>query len=141
MTKVSMKTSLNAAAEEVWKAISDFNGLPKFVASIVNSKMEGSGIGAVRTLTLQDSGPPIVERLENQDDQNRSLSYSIVESPLPLEDYLATVEVRNLSENHCQVVWSSTFEPKGATEEEAKKIVEGVYSAAFDGLKKLYGAL
>ena len=140
MTKVSMKTSLNAAAEEVWKVISDFNGLPKFVAAIVDSKMEGSGIGAVRTLTLQDGGPPIVERLESQDDQTHTLSYSIVESPLPLEDYLATVEVRDLGENRCVIVWSSSFEPKGAPEKESKKIVEGVYSAAFEGLKGLYGA-
>jgi len=140
MTKVSMKTSLNTSAEEVWKAIRDFNGLPKFVSAIIDSKTEGSGVGAVRTLTLQDGGPPIVERLESQDDQTRSLSYSIVKSPLPLDSYLASVEVRDLGENRCEVIWSSSFEPKGATEEEAKKIVEGVYSAAFEGLKELYGA-
>jgi hypothetical protein len=140
MAKVSMKTILNASAEKTWKTVSDFNGLPKFVAAIVDSKMEGFGIGAVRILTLQDGGPPIVEKLESQDDQTHTLSYSIVESPLPLDRYLATVEVRDLGENHCEVVWSSSFEPKGAPEEEAKKIVEGVYSAAFEGLKKLYGA-
>lgn len=140
MAKVAMKKSLNASAGEVWKTISDFNGLPKFVAAIVDSKMEGSGIGAVRTLTLQDGGPPIIEKLESLDHQTRSLSYSIVESPLPLEDYLATVELRDLGEDHCEITWSSSFEPKGAPEEEAKKIVEGVYSAAFEGLGRLYGA-
>ena len=140
MAKVSMKMSLNAAAEEVWKVIGDFNGLPKFVAAVVDSKTEGSGLGSVRTLTLQDGGPPIVEKLESQDDQRHSLSYSVVESPLPLEGYLATVEVRDLGENRCEVAWSSGFEPKGATEEEAKKIVEGIYSGAFEGLKELYGA-
>ena len=140
MAKVSMNTNLNASAEEVWKTISDFNGLPKFVDAIVDSTIEGSGVGAVRTLKLQDGGPPIVEKLESQDDQTRSLSYSIVESPLPLDRYLATVEVRDLGEGRCEVVWSSSFEPKGAPEEEAKKIVKGVYSAGFEGLKKLYGA-
>ena len=33
----------------------------------------------------------------------------------------------------------STFEPKGAPEAEAQKIVEGVYTMGFDGLKKIYG--
>ena len=138
MANVSMNTTIQASAAEVWKTLSDFNGLPKFVAAIVNSAMEGSGVGALRTLTLGDGGQ-IVEKLESLDEQAKSLSYSIVTSPLPLDNYLATVQVRDLGGNQCEVVWSSTFEPKGAPEAEAKKVVEGVYSLGFDGLKKLYG--
>ena len=63
MAKVSMMKELNASADEVWKTISDFNGLPKFVAALADSRMEGSGVGAVRTLTLKDGGPPILERI------------------------------------------------------------------------------
>jgi hypothetical protein len=138
MANVSMSVKIQAPAAEVWKIISDFNGLPKFVAAIVNSTMEGSGVGAVRTLTLGDGGQT-VEKLEGLDEQARSLSYSIVNSPLPLENYLSTMQVRDLGRNKCEVVWSSTFKPKGAPEAEAKKIVEGVYSLGFDGLKKMYG--
>ena len=138
MANVSMNATIPASAAEVWKIISDFNGLPKFVAAIVNSTMEGSGIGAVRTLTLGDGGQ-ILEKLEGLDEQAQSLTYSIVNSPLPLENYLATVQVKDLGENQCEIVWSSTFDPKGAPEAEAKKVVEGVYSLGFDGLKKMYG--
>ena len=138
MANVSMNATIPASAAEVWKIISDFNGLPKFVAAIVNSTMEGSGIGAVRTLTLGD-GAQIVEKLEALDEKAQSLNYSIVNSPLPLENYLATVQVKDLGGNQCEIVWSSTFDPKGAPEAEAKKVVEGVYSLGFDGLKKMYG--
>jgi len=37
------------------------------------------------------------------------------------------------------VKWQSTFEPRGATEAEAVKVVEGVYSGAFEGLHYLFG--
>ena len=137
MSEVSMTTKIHASADTVWKIVGDFNGLPKFVSAIINSTVEGSGVGAVRTLALKDGGPPIVERLERLDEETRTLSYSIVHSPLPLEDYVATIEVKELSENRCELTWSSTFEPKGAPEAEAVKIVENIYAAAFEGLKKL----
>lgn len=139
MTKVSMQTNIRASADEVWKTISDFNGLPKFITAITKSTMEGSGVGAVRTLKLQDSDQPILERLERLDQEARSLSYSIIESPLPPADYIATVEVKPLDENRCELTWWSTFEPKGASEAEAVKTVEGVYTMGFEGLKKIYG--
>jgi hypothetical protein len=139
MSTVTMKTTVRAAADKVWKTISDFNGLPKFVAAITNSSTEGSGVGAVRTLTLAGGGPPVVEKLERWDAKARTLSYSIVKSPLPLENYFSTMEVLDLGKDKCELKWSSTFEPKGASEAEAKKILEGVYSAGFEGLKKLYG--
>lgn len=140
MLKVAMKTKINASADEVWKTISDFNGLPEFVPAIVRSTMEGLGIGAVRTLTLKEGGPPIVERLESLDEKTRTLSYSILESPLPVAEYVAVMEVESVGDLQCQLKWSSTFEAKGASNAEAIKVIEGVYSGGFEGLKKLYGA-
>lgn len=137
MSEVWMTTKINAPADTVWRIVSDFNGLPKFVSAIINSTVEGSGVGAFRTLTLQDGGPPIVERLERLDEETRTLSYSILHSPLPVEDYVATTQVKELSKNQCELTWSSTFEPKGAPEAEAVRIIENIYAAAFEGLKKL----
>lgn len=139
MSKVSMSTRINASADQVWKVLRDFNGLPVFIASFEKSTMEGSGVGALRSLTLKSGGPPIVEKLEKLDDQAKALSYSIVTAPLPLKDYFATVEVTDLGSGQCEVKWYSTFEPTDAPEAEVIKIVEGVYSEAFEGLKKLFG--
>lgn len=49
------------------------------------------------------------------------------------------MKVKNAGENQCEFEWSSTFEPKGVGEAEAKKTIEDIYSMGFDGLKKLYG--
>ena len=139
MLNVTMKTKVNASPQQVWDTIKDFNGLPKFIAAIADSTMQGSGVGAVRTLTLQEGGPPIVERLESFDEQARTLSYSIIKSPLPLTQYLATMEVHDLGGSQCELVWSSTFQAVGASDDEAKKVVEGVYTGGFEGLRKIYG--
>ena len=138
MLNVSMKTKINASADEVWKTISDFNGLPKFVPALAKSTVEGSGVGAVRKLILKDGGPPIVERLESQDEAARTLSYSILDSPLPVGDYVAVMEVQSVKGEQCELNWSATFNAKGASDAEAKKTIEGIFSGGFDGLKKLY---
>lgn len=138
MPKVSMSTVINGPVDEVWNLLRDFNGLPKFVSAITKSTIEGSGPGAVRTLVLAGGGLPVLEKLESLDDNARILCYSIVTSPLPIDSYFATVELKELGPNKCELYWGSTFQLKGATEAEAVKIVEGVYVAAFEGLKVIF---
>jgi len=137
MVHVAMKTTVNAAAELVWQTVGDFSGLDKFVAAVTNSSVKGTGIGAERTLTLQ-SGDQIVEKLESLDNDNKTLQYSIVSGPLPVEGYLSKIAIRELDPGQCEIAWSSTFEAKGASEKEAEKAVAGIYAMGFEGLKKLY---
>ena len=137
MASVNMKTTINAPASDVWQTVSDFNGLGRFVAAVADSSVDGSGVGSKRTLTLQD-GATLIEQLESLDEGSRSLKYSIVSGPLPVDNYLSTVEVNELGPNQCEVCWSSTFEPKGVPENDAREAIQGVYSMGFDGLKKLF---
>jgi hypothetical protein len=39
----------------------------------------------------------------------------------------------------CQAEWSSTFEPAGASEPEAVKVIRGIYEAGFENLRKMFG--
>ena len=39
----------------------------------------------------------------------------------------------------CTVEWSSAFEPSGASEPEAVKVIRGIYEAGFDNLRKMFG--
>ena len=38
----------------------------------------------------------------------------------------------------CTVEWSSAFEPSGASEPEAVKVIRGIYEAGFDNLRKIF---
>jgi len=54
-----------------------------------------------------------------------------------LENYKGTVKVAEAGNNTCEIEWSGTFDAKGP-ESEATKMMNDVYVAAIDGLKKLY---
>lgn len=138
MAQVYVSTKVKASADAVWRAIRDFGGLDKFLHDVVNVTVEGQGVGAVRKLTFED-GMHIEERLESLDEKNRSLSYSIVSSPLPIDNYLSTMTVREVGSHEAEVQWSSTFNATGTTEDEAEAMVEGVYRSGFEGLKRLFG--
>jgi len=139
MAKFAMKTTLNASANAVWQAVGNFGGIRAYVPVVQTCTVEGKGVGAVRTLTLE-GGALVTERLEARDAKARILTYSILTSPLPIEGYVATMRVRELPHDRAELSWSCTFEPKGAPEDECRKIIEGIYAAGFAGLKKLIEA-
>jgi uncharacterized protein YndB with AHSA1/START domain len=139
MAKVSLSTTLPVPARTVWDAIGGFNSLAKWHPAVARSEETKEGEATVRRLTLHGGGS-IVERLEAKDDRKRTYSYSIVAGPLPVAAYKATLHVEESKDgNSCQVEWSSTFEPAGASEPEAVKVIRGIYEAGFESLRKMFG--
>lgn len=139
MAKVKMSTELNVPADEVWKLIGGFNALPDWHPAVSESHTEGEGEGSIRRLSLAGGGT-IVERLERVDESERLYSYSIVDSPLPVSDYNSTIRVRDKGDGTATVIeWSSEFRPSGASESDASKVIQGIYDAGFENLKKIFG--
>ncbi len=142
MVDVTTKDTIDAPADIIWKSLSSFRDIEKYIPLVKRSTVEGSGIGAKRTCIIpnQSGGEEeIQEEMKSLDNNARTFSYSIISSPLPVENYLSTVKVKDLGDEKCEVEWSSTFEPKGMAEEEVVKMIDGVYLAAIDGLKKVHG--
>lgn len=138
MASVSKTTTIQAAPDAVWDTVRDFGGIHTYVDAIADVTTEGTGVGMRRTLTLQD-GAQILERLDHRDDEARELRYSIVRSPLPLDDYVATAGVRAKGPEACEITWSATFDPTGTPESEVVEQIGGLYAMAFEGLKALHG--
>ena len=137
MTKVSVTTRVAIAPEKVWDLIGQFNSLPDWHPGVEKSELEQGG--TVRRLTLVGGGT-IVERLERIDDNEQIYRYSILESPLPIMNYVAEVHVKPDEEGSgCTVEWSSEFDPKGAPAKDVMDLIQGFYQAGFDNLKKLFG--
>ena len=85
-------------------------------------------------------GGAIVERLESVDEKERTYSYAILQGPLPVANYVATLKVREAEEGEgCEVEWSSEFSPAGAPETDVIHTIEGIYQAGLDSLKKMFG--
>ena len=141
MTNVLVKGTINASADDVWKTIRSFSEIEKYLPLVKSSVTEGSGLGTKRTCTIatpDGNEAKINEEITNFDENAKSLTYEIAGfSPFPFENYKGTVKVTDAGNNTCELEWSSTFDAKGP-EAEVTKMMNDVYVAAIDGLKKLH---
>ncbi len=137
MAQVSVKASMPALAEDVWQTIRDFGGVHRWAPNIVSLEMRGEGVGALRTAHFKDGGR-VVERLESRNDATRTLTYAILETPLPMEGCISSLTVHDLGPKGCEVEWYSTFGAKGAPESEAGRILEKIYRVALARLARLH---
>ena len=138
MTTVTVSEDINAKAAAVWAALSDF-GAVKVGGPVTSVSIEGNGVGMVRTIGL--GGGKVVERLDRLDAKAMVFVYSIVNAdcPLPVSQYSATVKITDKGNGKSNVNWSGTFQPKGASEADASKVVEGIYRGLITGARKALG--
>jgi uncharacterized protein YndB with AHSA1/START domain len=137
MTKVNMNTSLNVSPEKLWEMIGGFNALPDWHPAVEKSELEEEG--SVRRLSLAGGGT-IIEKLEKIDDNEHLYSYTIIDSPLPVANYASTIRIKDDGSGNSTVEWSSEFSPKDVPENDAVEVIEGIYQAGFDNLKKMFGS-
>lgn len=134
---VSREVVLAVAPADVWKKVGDFNGLNNWHPAIAKSEIvkgNNNEVGAHRKLTLGD-GAVIVEELAARDDAGMTLTYTIVESPLPVTDYRSTITVAPDVDGKSKLTWGSTFKPAAGTERaKAEEIIGGIYQAGIDNL-------
>jgi len=135
MAQVSMSSDYNVSPEKVWDLIGKFHALPDWHPAVEKSDIEEGG--QVRRLHLVGGGE-IVERLEQSSDDERVYKYTIMSSPLPVINYASEIRVTGEGDS-ATVQWSSTFDPAGVGETDAMKVIEGIYQAGFDNLKKMLG--
>jgi hypothetical protein len=132
--EVTREAEIDASPAAVWKVISSFCSIAEWHPVIAKCAEEKVKDTERRRLTTKDGGV-LVERLLSHDNKRRRYSYSIIESPLPVANYHSTLSVAD-DHGKAKVVWQGNFEPKGASEEEATKVIAGIYEAGLDGIKE-----
>ena len=133
MAKIAVDREYGVPADAVWERIADFGGLD-WMPGVESCSVEGEGVGAVRSVVM---GPMTIrERLEHLDAEGRTLTYSIVEGPLPAENYVATITVSE-REGGCRVDWTATFDlPEGVDEGAIAPAVAAGYGGALKALER-----
>lgn len=141
MARVYISSVIDVPATRVWERVRDFNGLPRWHPSIRDSRIENGEpadkVGCVRDFHLQN-GDRIREQLLGLSDYDMFCTYSILESPMPLTDYVATLRLTPITDgDRCFAEWSAEFE---CAEEEEEGLVKGigndVFQAGFSALKR-----
>jgi hypothetical protein len=138
MSGTEVNQEFQASADTVWKEVADFGGIGEWAPGVESCKLEGEGVGSVRVLGMA-GGVVMKERLETLDAAARCLSYAIIEGPMPVENYLATIKVVPVGDGS-RVDWGASFDaPEGVPADAVAKGVGGAYSGMLAALKKKLG--
>ena len=143
MLTVSVEEMLAASADTLWDCIGGFNTLADWHPGIEKSIVAVDRGQTVRTLTLAN-GATITERLEQASDIDRSYTYTLIESPLPIINHHSTLTVSDAGAGRCIVSWSAAVEmDQGAAANDrsrAEATVSDLYQAGFVALRERFAA-
>jgi len=147
--KVVKTVNIQAPVDKVWNTLKDFDSLNKWHPGFAKDEIvkgDNNKPAAVRKLTIKD-GPSFTEELLAFDEATHSYRYRIIESPLPLRDYVSHISVKPDGKGGSKVTWSGTFKRKSTSEtppeaendDAAVKLITSVYEGGLANLKKMLG--
>lgn len=118
-----------------WKKIGDFCAIQIWHPSVSKCEQTDEAGTTYRTLTATDGGT-IKEKLVEQTDT--SYTYEIIESPLPVDNYRATISV-SADGDATRVDWKGSFDAKGQSDAEAETVIREIYEAGLKQIAKVGG--
>jgi len=141
MVRIYVSSVIDAAADNVWARIRDFNALPLWHPGIADSRIENNDpsdrVGCIRHFHTRDGGM-IRERLLALSDYEYSQTYEILESPMGVASYVATLKLTPITDGQRSFAeWSAEFECAEGREHELTELIgNSVFQGGFDGLKR-----
>jgi hypothetical protein len=142
MVTIVKSTVVEAPIERVWELLRDFNGHDRWHPAVATSAIEEGKspdvVGCVRSFKLKD-GSALRERLLTLSDRDHSFSYCLLDTPIPLLNYVAHVRLRLVTDgNRTFWLWTSRFTtPPGREKELQDMVAQDIYQAGFEAVRKL----
>jgi len=131
--EVSKDVEVKGTPTQVWEKIGGWCSISNWHPAVATCETSKDGDAAVRKLTTKD-GAKITEKQTAADAS--SYGYTMTDTPLPVTNYNATIGVApSDEEGKTKVTWTATFDPKGASEDDAKKSVEGIFESGLQAIK------
>ncbi|MFY9658056.1 MAG: SRPBCC family protein [Methylocystis sp.] len=135
-TTVVIDKNLRASAQKAWAAIESVGGLDRWFPIIETCRVEGSGEGALRVMTLAGGAGEISDRIVEIAPQERRLRYHRTHHPFPVSDYFGTVEVFDGGSGASRLLWTVRFEAAQEDEAAVRDLVHNAISDGIDGLER-----
>ena len=104
MTKGEVSKFIPAEPDVIWALVGQFGGIDAWLPDIDSCDVDGD------QRVVHTVGMTIHERLLHRDDALRTISYQIVESPIPLDHHRATISVTPDS-GGARIGWSFEVRP------------------------------
>ncbi len=143
MAHVYVSAVIEAPVGNVWAAVRDFDGLPRWHPLIRDSRIEqrraADQVGCIRNFTLTD-GARIREQLLALSDYDFTCMYAILESPMPVTGYVATLRLSPVTDrDQTFAEWSANFDCAPADERAlVDRIGQGVFAAGLTALQRRF---
>jgi len=140
MVQVTQSTVIDAPIDEVWRILRDFNGHESWHPAVATSVIEGGArvdaVGSVRRFRLRDGGE-FREQLLSLSDAKRTLTYCLLEAPVPLMGYVATIRLKPVTDGDRTFwEWRSEFSPPATRRDELMRLVsDDIYNAGFAAVR------
>ena len=144
MPHIVKSTILDAPTDAVWAVLRDFNGHDRWHPAVASSGIDraqpSDKIGCVRDFRLRN-GDRIRERLLGLSDHDLFCTYSILESPMGVVNYVATLRLTPVTDGERTFAeWTAEFDCAPEREAElVNNIGTGVFQGGFDSLKRAFG--
>ncbi|MEO9650301.1 MAG: SRPBCC family protein [Roseobacter sp.] len=144
MVKVLCSTILEAPVEVVWDMLRDFNGHDRWHPAVATSQVErnrdADRVGCVRKFKLAD-GSELREQLLALSDVDASYSYCLLETPVPLFNYVSHVRLIPVTDgDHTYWQWEGRFSTFPDQQDDLVQMVgNDIYQAGFDAIRAELG--
>ncbi len=139
MIEVMASSVLNAPIAFVWLLLRDFGSIGQWLPGVKSCQIEGDDpgdrVGAIRRLEMGDVGL-IREQLLALSDTDHAVTFSIIESALPIWNYRSTIQLLPVTDGERTFIrWKGQFEanPDDAAAMQAR-MPTLIYQPAFDKL-------
>lgn len=144
MVKIVKSTILEAPVEAVWDLLRDFNGHDTWHPAVADSAIErgypSDKVGCVRRFHLSD-GSELREQLLTMSDADMAFSYCLLDTPVPLLNYVAHVRLAPVTDEDWTFWhWECRFDtPRGREKELHTLVAEKIYQSGFDAIRAHMG--
>ena len=144
MVKIVTSTIIDAPVEAVWEVVRDFNGHDRWHPAVADSVMERGAptdkVGGVRRFHLAD-GSELREQLLALDDAEMTMSYCLLDTPVPLLNYVAHCRLLPVTDGDMTFWhWESRFDtPKGRETELKTTVTNDIYLAGMNAVRAYVG--
>lgn len=136
---VSREAIVERPPATVWKLVGSFNALDVWLPPVRGSSFTGEAThpGAIRVLDLGNNAA-VTEKLLAFSGEEHRYSYAFLSSPLPVKNYVATIELSPADGGKTRVKWTGTFDAAGAPDDKAKEAIQGIYDAGLTKLSAIF---
>jgi len=139
ITYASVTELIEQPIDVVWPVIAAFGGVEHWVPGITACTVEGSGVGAVRTVV--SNGNRVLERVEAIDHPSRFLRYRILPPhSVPVDDLHGNILLSVVDGTTTEMIWWSDATQFHVPQDVVGARIETFYRRSIEGLRALLAA-